>query len=213
MFNDLFILSLLLLPLGSVIAQSIPSNATPVPSTAEDVCPLKPGMSVPSMQLAGISGVDMAFPAAFAERPAVLIFYRGGWCPFCNVQLGQLQSIEDELRDLGFQLIGISPDTPENLEASVGKHELSYTLLSDSRMEAARRFGVAFQLDDAMMAQYREYGLDLEAASGETHHMLPVPAVFIVNTDGRITFSYANPDYKVRLDPSVLLAAARAARD
>jgi peroxiredoxin len=201
----------MLLPLGSVLAQS--SHTQAVPSNAEDVCPLKPGMNVPDIRLASVEGDMVSLPEVCAEQPTILIFYRGGWCPFCNVQLGQLQSREQDLRDLGYRIVGISPDTPQHLKESIGKHELAYSLLSDSDMEAAKRFGVAYQLDEVTVEKYKGYNLDIEAASGQTHHMLPVPAVFVLDRSGRIAYSYVNPDYKVRLDPAVLIAAAKAALD
>jgi peroxiredoxin len=130
---------------------------------------------------------------------------------YCNLQLGQLQTMEAELLDLGYQILAISPDRPEKLAESVAKHKLSYTVLSDHAMNAARAFGIAFRVDDQTLELYKGYGIDLEAASGETHHMLPVPAVFVVGTDGVIKFSYVNPDYKIRLEGDALLAAAKAA--
>ncbi|MBR9976513.1 MAG: AhpC/TSA family protein [Bacteroidetes bacterium] len=210
---DVMITTLLVLPLGSMFAQTRDTAETAVPKTAEAVCPLKPGMTIPSVRLAGTTGSGLALRDAVEKQPAVIIFYRGGWCPFCSVQLGQLQAIEQELREMGVQLIGISPDTPEHLMKSASQHSLRYTLLSDSDMEAAKQFGIAYELDARTVTSYREHNLDIEAASGKTHHMLPVPAVFVVNREGRITFTYVNPDYKVRLDPQLLLAAARTALD
>ena len=86
---------------------------------------------------------------------------------------------------------------------------MSYQLLSDSKMEASQGFGLAFKVDDKTHEIYKGYGIDLEAASGEKHHLLPVPSVFLVGTDGIIDFSYVNPDYKVRIEPEILLAAAQ----
>jgi peroxiredoxin len=123
--------------------------------------------------------------------------------------LGQLQKIESNLVELGFQIVAISPDRPENLAASVKKQRLAYTLLSDSLMEASKAFGLAYRVDAGMLQSLKRFGTDLEAASGQSHHLLPVPAVFLVRSDGRITFMYANPNYKVRLAPEVLLAAAQ----
>jgi peroxiredoxin len=88
---------------------------------------------------------------------------------------------------------------------------MSYILLSDSSMETARAFGIAFEVDPPMLEKLASYNIDIEGASGQTHHLLPVPSVFLVGTDGIIDFVYANPDYKVRLEPEVLLAAAKAA--
>ena len=125
--------------------------------------------------------------------------------------MGQLQEIIPQLRTLGYHIVGISPDRPEKLAASLEKNPGGYLLLSDSKMAAAKAFGLAFQLDDAMVERYKGFGIDLEADSGQTHHQLPVPAVFLVGKSGRIEFQYVNPNYKVRLQPEVLLAAAKAA--
>ncbi len=127
------------------------------------------------------------------------------------MQLGQLQKIESSLTQLGYQVLALSADSPEKLQASVEKHALSYVLLSDASMAAARAFGVAYRVDDATLGKLVGYGIDIEEASGQTHHMLPVPSVFLVNRSGKIAFTYANPDYRVRIDPDLLLAAAEAA--
>jgi peroxiredoxin len=123
--------------------------------------------------------------------------------------LVQLREIEPELKALGVQLLAISPDKPSKLRETIDKHKMSFTLLSDSDMVAARSFRVAYKLDDRSLAEFRKYNIDVEEASGQKHHMLPVPAVFLVATNGLIQFEYVNPDYKVRLDPALLLAAAR----
>ena len=124
------------------------------------------------------------------------------------MQLGQLQKIAKDLQGLGFRIVAVSPDRPEKLKASKDKNELGYVLLSDSTMAAAKAFGIAFRLDDEAIEKYKTFGIDLEAASGEKHHLLPVPSVFLVD-DGVIEFTYADPNYRRRVDPDVLLAAAR----
>lgn len=125
--------------------------------------------------------------------------------------MGQLQTIESQLVELGYQIIAISADRPEKLAESIKRHKLNYRLLSDSKMTAARAFGIAYEVDDKTIERYKRFNIDLEEASGETHHLLPVPSVFIVSTDGVIRFQYVNPNYKIRLDPEVLYAAAKAA--
>jgi peroxiredoxin len=139
----------------------------------------------------------------------VLIFYRGGWCPYCNAHLHELKQAEPDLLTLGYDIYFLSADRPELLYSSLKEPDIHYTLLSDARMTAARAYGIAFRVDDATVARYESFGIDLEAASGETHHELPVPAVFILDRKGVIRFAYANPDYKVRLNANDLLAAAR----
>jgi len=122
-----------------------------------------------------------------------------------------LQEIEQDLIDLGYQVFAISPDVAEQLQATKGKNELKYRLLSDRGMKASQAFGIAFR-DEEMVRTYRDsYRLDLAAYAGDDHQMLPVPAVFVLDTEGRIAFHYVNPDYKVRLPETVLLEAARAA--
>ena len=126
--------------------------------------------------------------------------------------MGQLQAVHGQLIDLGYQIIAVSPDRPEKLAPIASKKKFEYTLLSDSKMTASMAFGIAYRVDDQTLKRLRGYGIDLEEASGETHHLLPVPAVFVVDKSGKIHFEYVNPDYKIRLDPDTLLAAAKAAK-
>jgi peroxiredoxin len=121
--------------------------------------------------------------------------------------LVQLHEIEPELKSLGVQLLAIAPDKPSKLKETIEKHKMSFRLLSDSNMAVARSFGVAYKLDDQTLGELRKYNIDVEDASGQRHHMLPVPAVFLIATNGVIQFQYANPDYQVRLDPELLIAA------
>jgi len=123
--------------------------------------------------------------------------------------LVQLREIDPELKSLGVQFIAISPDKPSKLKETIEKHKLGFGFLSDGDMTVARSFGVAYTLDDQTLAGLKKYGIDVEGASGQKHHMLPVPAVFLVAMNGLIQFEYVNPDYKVRLDPELLLCAAK----
>ena len=107
--------------------------------------------------------------------------------------------------------MALTPDRPEELPKTVEKNELGYRLLSDATMAASRAFGIAFTLDEKTREQYKGYGIDLEKASGESHWQLPVPSVFVLDAEGVVQFHYVNPDYRVRIEPSVILAAAKAA--
>lgn len=113
---------------------------------------------------------------------------------------------------MGLQLIAISPDRPAKLRETRERHGIQGRLLSDSQMVAAQAFRVAYQVGMDTLSQLKKYGIDLEEASGENHHMLPVPAVFIAGPDGVIQFAYTNPDYRVRIPPDMLLAVARTVR-
>lgn len=182
-----------------------------IASSAESVRPLGVGDTVPGVELRSVAGLPVALRALVARQPTVLVFYRGGWCPYCNTQLSGLKKIEGTLGDLGYQLVAISPDKPEKLAESVAKQKLGYALLSDSTADAIKAFGLAFRVDDDTLARYRNFGIDLEQTSGAGHHLLPVPAVYVVDPSGRILFAYWNADYKQRLDADKVVAAARAA--
>jgi len=170
------------------------------------------GEGVPSVSVRTEAGVEVKLSDAIGGKPTVLIFYRGGWCPFCTRHLAALAEAEPELTAAGFQLLAISPDQSAKLRAKPSHQKLPYTLFSDSEMKAARAFGIAFKVDDALVGKYKnDYGIDLEGDSGQTHHLLPYPAVFIVDHTGIIRFVHVNPDYKVRLSPGEIIAAARGA--
>jgi len=123
--------------------------------------------------------------------------------------LQALAGIEDDLNKAGGQLLAISMDQPSKHKATPDRDKLHYRLLSDSDAVAAKAFGIAFKVDDATVEQYKTYGINLDAASGNDHHILPHPAVFIVNTNSVIRFVHVNPDYKVRLEPAKILEALR----
>jgi len=182
-------------------------------ATAEETKPLKAGDRVPAATVRDMDGQAEELSALVATKPTVIIFYRGGWCPYCNTHLGALATIEPRLVKLGYQVLAISADRLGKVQETQEKSDFRYRLLSDSKMEAARAFGIAFKVDDATLEKYKGYGIDLEAASGETHHLLPVPSVFVVGTDGVIKFAYSNPNYKVRLEPEKVLAAAERAAE
>lgn len=123
--------------------------------------------------------------------------------------MGELVRIEPQLLEMGYQILAVSADSPEYLAQSKQKHQMGYALLSDHSMHGAMALGIAWQVNDETLKTYKGYGIDLEKTSGETHHILPVPAAFVVGTDGKIRFAYVNPDHKVRVPVQVLLEAAR----
>lgn len=106
------------------------------------------------------------------------------------------------------QIVGLSPDLPANLKLATEKHKLKYRLLSDSDARAIKAMGLAFRVADGVNARLRRFGIDIEKASGRRHHLLPVPAVYLLDREGRVAFSYVNPNYRVRCDPQAILAAA-----
>ncbi len=194
-----------------VLAAGAPAANTvgQVVSDASMVRPLVDGAVAPAITVHDINGKPFNLGAAFSRQPTVLIFYRGGWCPFCNLQMSQLQGIQPKLIKMGYQLLAVSMDNPVHLKLSIAQHKLTYTLLSDSDSKAVKAYGLAFHVANTMVQQYKAFHINLDAASGNSNHILPVPAVYLIGTDHVIRFTYYNPDYKVRLAPDKLLSAAR----
>lgn len=183
-----------------------------VPKRAEDAKPLPVGKMIPDAKVIGMDGKETTTKAIAEMQPTVFVFYRGGWCPFCNRHLSELRNAEAGLKEMGYQIVALTPDLPEELKKTMTKDEVGYKLYSDSSAAAMKAFGVAFEVEQKTVTMYKEsYKIDLEKASGQTHHILPVPSVFISNGKGEIKYVYSNPDYKVRLSSDALLEAAKSA--
>jgi peroxiredoxin len=194
-----------------LLASAVAAASQTVPASPSAVKPLLIGAAAPDADLRDMTGKPVTLKAALGGKPGVVIFYRGGWCPYCNAHLKEIKDLEKDLRALGYVTVAISPDRPEELAKTAAKHSLPYALLSDSKLEAARAFGIAFELDAVTLKKYAQYGIDLRKSSGEPHDWLPVPSLFLIGKDGNVKFAYSNPDYRVRLKAPVLLAEARAA--
>jgi len=190
---------------------AVAASAQKAPDDATLAKPLKVGQHAPNVSLLNLQGQKVKLKEALGEKPTVLIFYRGSWCPFCNAHLADLAKVEGELRALGYQLIALSPDKPSDLAEAAKKNELNYTLYSDSSAAAMHAFGVAWHVDDDLDELIKGYGVDVAKASGENHRILPVPSVFIIDPMGKIRYAYSNADYKIRLKGSEVLHAAKAA--
>jgi len=200
--------------LGLLLALCLaPAVGAEIYPDAESVRPLLPGMEAPPFTVQTVHGESVHVDPGARDRPVVLTFYRGGWCPYCNMHLAELRHAEDELQALGFDVWFLSADRPELLRDSLKVEDIDYQLYSDAGLEAAQKFGIAFRLEAQTLRRYADHGLDLSEVSGHQHGALPAPATFIIGTEGTVQFQYTNPDYRVRLAPEVLLAAARAYLD
>lgn len=192
------------------VAQGDPFQR-PVYDSPQSVKPIESGQRIPDGKLETLEGKTVRLMDLVSVKPSVLIFYRGGWCPYCNLQMGQLVKIEPELMGMGYQVLAITPDKPESLKASLEKHAINYTLLSDRTMELTREFGLAYRLDGQTLEKMKGFGVDLEKSTGNSLHELPVPAAYVVDVKGTVHFVYYNPDFKVRVDPGDLIKAAKEA--
>jgi len=178
------------------------------PAQPTDISPLLTGEHIPMIKIPAADGKLFDLNASIAKKLTILIFYRGGWCPFCNKELAGIQGIQQNLVNMGYQIIAISTDSPDNLNKSIDKHHLTYTLLSDADLNITKQFGLAYKAP-------KDYAPVLAAGSGgkNVDNLLPVPSVFILDQKGAIQFEYINPDFKQRIGPRLLQSVAAAIKD
>ncbi|MDY6975748.1 MAG: peroxiredoxin-like family protein [Pseudomonadota bacterium] len=176
---------------------------------ADSVTPLLNGQVAPKTTLKMADGSPVSLQALTMQKPSIVLFYRGGWCPYCNEQLAQLKDIEKDLVDMGYQILAISPESPARLQEQKLETEFLVTLLSDDKLDTIREFGVGFYVDTMTDLKYKTYNIDLtKDESGKS--VLPAPAIFMLDKKGKVLFSYVNPDYKVRPSAELVLSVAKA---
>jgi peroxiredoxin len=181
-----------------------------VPDDPTKVVPAAVGSMAPAFNAVEVDGKQFHFDPAHLHAPAMIIFFRGGWCPYCNAHLQDLRTVEPEIVAMGYHVLFLSTDRPDLLYSSL-KEKVNYHILSDSSLEAARAFGVAYRIDAEAFKKMRDFGVDLEKTQGTDSHELPVPSVFIVDRSGVVRFRYFDPDFRVRLDAASVLRAAQKA--
>ena len=187
---------LLLLAMGQqVFAQ--------VPEKAKDISPLLYGEKIPNAVLKTPDAENHNVSSIIKKKPTILLVYRGGWCPYCNAHLAEIQQAESEILELGYQLIAISPDSPKNLKPTDEKHNLNYSLYSDPGGDFLKDLGIIFQ------AKEKYSDMLSKRSNGKNNGFLPVPSVFVVDTSGTILFEYINPDYTTRISAGLLLAVLK----
>ena len=167
---------------------------------------LKAGDRAPEFTLKDADGRDMSLRELLANGPLVVTFYRGIWCPYCNLDLQALQAALPAITEHGAQLVAISPQTQSNSRKSQRDNKVTFPILSDPGNEVAARFGLRFQLPDYLVELYRDtFKNDLTRINGDPSWTLPMPARYVLGTDGVIAYAEVNPDYTQRPDPDELL--------
>lgn len=171
-----------------------------------DASAIHVGSTFPSgIHYTNVDGTEINFSKLTNGQKRVLVYYRGGWCPYCNKQLAALQDIEQQVRQKGYQIYAVSADSPASFKDTVVMNELGYILLSDSSMKGADALGISYVVADDTVKKLKSKGKDLVAASGYTHHKLPHPSVIILNEKGVVQYVYTNKNHRVRLSNEDLL--------
>jgi peroxiredoxin len=142
-------------------------------------------------------------------QPLIVTFYRGGWCPYCNLELRAYQTALPAIEALGAKLVAVSPETPDNTLSTAEKNDLSFPVLSDIKGRLADALGIRFELSPAIQVLYQKFGHDLPVRNGDDRWSLPMPATFVVGKDGLIAYAFVDPDYRKRMDPSVAIDVLR----
>ena len=183
------------------------SNLTFGQQAMYDICPIKNGQEVPHAQVINKDGKEVELKNYIGDRTVVVVFYRGAWCPYCTRQLSALSQIKPMLDRLNVELIAISADDYTKIDSSyIRSGALEYSLFSDKNVSAINAFGIGWKLDDELFLKYKtQYGMDAEWWSGTKHHVLTVPAIFVVEKSV-IKHQYVNPNYSERLSHKVLLS-------
>lgn len=165
------------------------------------------GEQAPDFALPNAAATTVRLADLLAGGPAVLAFYRGEWCPYCNLQLRAYQAILPQIEALGGTLVAISPQTADHSLSMAEKNELGFEVLSDEGNVVARRYGLVFSVEDAIRETYRAVGVDLPAFNGDESWELPVPGTFVLGGDGTVALSFVEGDYRRRLEPAAIIEA------
>jgi peroxiredoxin len=172
---------------------------------------LKAGDKAPAFTLNDSDGKEVSSADLLRQGPLVVTFYRGVWCPYCNLELQALQAALPEIRDAGARVVAISPQVSANSRKSVRQNKLEFPILSDAHNDVAATFGLRFELQNYLVELYKSLKNDLPAFNGDPSWTLPMPARYVIAQDGTIVYAEVNPDYTRRPDPSEMLPAIRKA--
>ena len=209
-FVSLLFATLVISESGCVIA----ADLTGIAASADEIQPVQTGQMAPKFTVRTVDDEPFVFDPENLDAPAILITFRGGWCPFCNMHLAELKDVVPAIKDKGIDIYFLSGDRPELLYASLKLETqediagLGYTILSDANIDAARALGIAFKASDATIGSREKKGQDIEGSSMRNFGVLPVPAVYVIDASGKVTYSFVEPNYKVRLPADDLLQAA-----
>ena len=168
---------------------------------------LRAGDRMPDFALPNQHGETRQLSDYLSRSPVVLNIYRGGWCPYCNMEMKALHDVHPDIRARGAQLIGLSPESPEKASETAESNAIDIDILSDAGNKISEQLGLVFVLPEALRSIYQNIGIDIPAHNGDDSFRLPVPATYIIGQDGVITYDFVNSDYTLRLEPADIVKA------
>jgi peroxiredoxin len=188
-------------------------------ASADEIRPIQIGEMAPGFTVRTVDDEPFVFDPENLDAPIILITFRGGWCPYCNMHLSELRTVMPKLKDKGIDVYFLSGDRPEllysslKLETQEAIDGLGYTILSDASIDAAMALGIAFKASDATIKSRLDKGQDIDGSSMFNFQALPVPAVYMIDKSGKVVYSFVEADYKVRLPAEDLLEVAEELTD
>ncbi|MEZ5357295.1 MAG: peroxiredoxin-like family protein [Candidatus Zixiibacteriota bacterium] len=169
---------------------------------------LKKGDSAPDFTLPNAEGENVRLMDLLADGPVILTWYRGGWCPYCNIQLNEYNRRLDDFKKFGAQLVGVSPEIPDSSLSTKEKSLLHFQVLSDVGNQVARKYGIVYTLPD-VVAEVFKGRLDLAAYNHDNSNELPLAVTYVIDTDRTIRYAFINGDYKQRAEPDDIIEALK----
>lgn len=188
-------------------SQTIDAGIESVSASGIAAHSLQPGNTAPDFTLPDAQGKPVTLSELLKTGPVVLTFYRGNWCPYCNVQLRAYQTALPDFGRYGATLVAISPQTPDNTRLTADEKELQFPVLSDAGNIVARQYGLAYAVGDAVYGTLKGVGIDLETYNGDASGELPLTGTFVIGTDGVVAWAQTDPNFKHRADPAAILDA------
>ncbi|CAL5866138.1 uncharacterized protein PFLUO_LOCUS345 [Penicillium psychrofluorescens] len=187
--------------LSSVITKTVADFK----NTYDPAKAIQPGSAFPQFQLSDATGNKLTLNDLLAKGPFLVSFYRGEWCPFCNLELRALQMHLEDFGKRGVTLVAISPELPDQSLSTSEKLSLKFPVLSDVNNELAKQLGIVFAQPEPMRTVYDKFGVDWNKRYGNNQLEVPVPATILVDKKGIVRNSFVNPEYHQRLDPEIAL--------
>jgi len=170
---------------------------------------IKVGAIVPNFELPNHDGKVIKLTELLKIGPVVLTFYRGGWCPYCNLELRSLQSRLPDFIELGAQLVAITPEQPDHSMSTIERNDIAFPVLTDDHNLFAKKLGLVFTLPEDIRDIYTQFGLDVAAHNGNEDFELPLPGTFVIDQDQKVKYAFAKADYTNRADPNDILEALK----
>ncbi|WP_435685707.1 peroxiredoxin-like family protein [Sedimenticola selenatireducens] len=168
------------------------------------------GDLAPDFTLPNARGEEIRLTDLLSRGPVVVNIYRGGWCPYCNLELRALKEKLPKIEALGASLVAIAPEKPDKAAETTVRHDLEFEVLSDQGNQVSRQFGLVFTLPESIRAIYASFGTDLPAYNGDERFELPLPATYVIRPDGQIAYAFVDADYTRRMEPAEIIEVLRA---